>query len=706
MALSHAVLRRLAALAVAVTAAAAPLAAQERGPDLERIAATIDRIETGDSILRRGFEREARGLLTWAAQRDVPIATAHLVARVGFAMGAPFAHPDSAITQREIFWRCGAVRALRAALAADSGDAFAATMLEHLEPYPHIWLEPDRELAHLRALDARRESLPVPLLLALVGMELERGDADRARVVFGRLSPSSIGVARWHHLAAQVGFALDDDKAAAADYYAGAAAITSPRDAAVYRDDLQWIAEPDELENWDTIEPGRHRQWLERFWHRRDLLDGRLPGTRLREHFARWRIALREYRWDREGSHAQGDSPQPARGYEYGSGDDAFPVPDHMALAAANRIFPSSRIIDDRGRLVVRHGPPTHRVQLPGLTGQGQELLAWDVPGAHLVVGFSGPALLPPIAMQPNPRWGLLARNMPVGDLKTGCQLDAKLCSLAGFSGSKVLAERTIERYRAMRDTAESTDGNPERVARDLGAVAQAYGIPGEGVLVVFSAPAAALGTPGDSAILRLRVVIGDSAAGRITTAVETERVWALPTTLDDESRVSGYLLLRNPAGDWRVAVAMSDTLGEAGSGMTADPVPVLAPGDGFALGDPILGRESSGLAWRHLGVRVPLNPTGAWRRDETGTLSLEIHGLTPGRNYRLAVELREAEAREGDAVLSVAGDFSADRAVMMVQREVSFRNLEPGTYRLVVHVTDPVTGQQVRRERLVPIVR
>lgn len=692
-------------LPLAMLLASAPLAAQDYSPDLPRIESLVARVEAGDRSVKPQLEREGRGLFIWAAQRRVTGTTAHLVARVGFAAGAPLALPDSATSQRETFWRGGLVRALYSALAADSGDMAAAAMLERLEPYPHIWMEPAKELMHLRALIARHGELPTALGLAYAGLELERGDPERAQVMLLLLDRGAVGLVRWSHLDAQAHFARGAPYAHSR-YFIGAYLIKDAADAAVYRDDLEWIAEPHELAAWDALVPAdsTHQVWLRKFWTRRDLEDARTPGTRLREHFARWRMALKEYRWDRMASHVFGVGSTPRMENIGFRGDILFPPPGDLGQAEAvyhNRFVSQSRVVDDRGALVMRHGAPFRIVNMPGRAALAQAIFSWETDSGALVVSFSAPK-----GMGTEDRFGMVARNIPVGDLLTSCQLDSELCALAGLirasgiQNAKLQAGRTRDRYQEMRVTAESTDGNPERFAKPLEAYVQSYGIAGGGVLVSFAIRAREL----EGGMARLRIAAGSPADGEIVGTVDTVRHWALPA--DPDALVSGWAMVEAPQGSWRVGVVLSDSARQRGNGSAFDNVPVVASSAcrSLCLSDPILGREASGLRWTRLGRSVPLNPTGAWRRDEEGVLSAEVYGLVPGRHYRLAIELREGRDANAPSRLVITETLGADAAMMLLQRNLSFENLDARTYRLVIRITDPESGASVERERAVPV--
>jgi len=687
----------------------APLAGQfEYVPDPEHLDSLTSRLEGGDATVRSRVEREGRALFIWAAQRRLSGSTAHLVARIGLLFGRPFTSADSTIPPSELFWRGGLVSALHGALAADSTDIWAAATLEEMAPYPHVWLPAEREFRQLRALGRAHDSLPLSLTLAWLGMELERGDPDTAAVALARVPREAIGAVRWQHLAAQVAFARGDSSASRL-YREGARAIRDSRDAAIYRADIAWFAEEEELAEWDALAPdgGAHADWLDRFWTRRDLDDLRLPGTRLRDHFARWRLALRLYRWDVEAKRISGWRYVPTMGLEYNDVTDIkYPRSEFIesAIAYAGRYRPLSILLDDRGSAVMRHGPPDTEVELPGITGMGQTMMRWQQPGGALVMSFSRPGVMVSRGVsQPDALWGMIARNQPVGDLLAGCRVDAELCTLAGiveaggdFNNQSL---RTRHRYDTWRRTAEVTEDNAERFDGALEAYAQAYGVPGGGVLVAYAIRASAL----TGGVAQVRVMVGDPKGGAIVSVLDTARQYRASTNPD--AFIAGWVEVPSPIGDWQVNLVLADSARVRGFGARFDGVPVVAAvGSALRLGDPILGRPASGLRWSRRGQAIPLNPTGAWRRDEEAALSVEVFGLVAGRGYEVAIELLEGGGDDADRRLGLAERITATGAAQLIQRSLSFANLDTGDYRLVVRVTDTATGATVRRERGVAV--
>ncbi len=200
---------------------------------------------------------------------------------------------------------------------------------------------------------------------------------------------------------------------------------------------------------------------------------------------------------------------------------------------------------------------------------------------------------------------------------------------------------------------AEASDGNPETFTRSLDAMVEAYGIPQGGTLVVIAVPVRGL-VPDDAALqatrnfaTRVRVVVGDTTKGRVLSSLDTLRHWRSGESVGKDAYLSAYLVVPAPVGTWSVSVVVGDTMHAAGTGRRFRAVPIVTfDGKSLELSDPILGREGSGLSWRHGTESIPLNPTNAWRTDEPVILSYELDGMTPGHDYQTRYELWKAEWR------------------------------------------------------------
>jgi len=718
-------LGRSAALAALLLAhAGVGVRGQSAGPATDSL---LSRAERGDPAAGRAAEALGWRFVKQVADNGrLDAVTARAMARTALFLEGPVPAPDAAPTARERVWRSAAVNALEMALAQDSGDVWSASQLERIAPYPYIWMGSDKELVALRALLTRHPDLAPAPLLTRIRLELERGSSDSAAAWLARLPADAVSAAARSHLTAEIAFAQRHDSLALRAYYAGATTIRDSADAAWYTRDLLWIAQPNEIDEWRALTPAAREPWLRKFWNRRDIDDGQLPGTRLPEQFRRWRVALRSYRWDNDGSTAKGLIIPRNDGVEYDSGADAasgdikFPRdPNVSELDYLNRMRPLTKVLDDRGGLVLRHGDPAQRVRMPGITALQEETLMWRTPSGPLIVSFSRMAerIPPPLGvLVPSQRYGMVARNYPVGDLTANCEVDPQLCGLAArvatdlFRKPPVLSlqtladgDRVFRDFTRMRTEAEHTDGNAETFDNDLHAIVQAFGVPDGGLLVVFAVPVrylmpdAARRAATTSFAARLRVVAGDSARGEFAAVLDTTRAWSLAAPPAEQSQLTGYALLPAPAGTWSVAVVLSDIARRSGSGERLTRIPVAAfDGRSLALSDPILGSPDGGLALTRNGERIPLNPRNAWRPDELAVISYQLDGLVRGRSYETRIEVWQGNTLK-NAIVSAA---PATAPRMSAQKELALRELAPGDYRIVLRVRDTVTGTEVSRER------
>lgn len=425
-----------------------------------RLSATLRSVSFGDEI----------------GQRDSRLAKA--IARGALALSGPPSDPDAVLHGDEREWRPYAVRALWQATSLDPRDVWSMERLEDLAPYPHIWNSPEAELRTLTTALDQHAALSPRLIRAAVHLELELGHtAAAAALAMEHPDPST---PQREHLLAEIALAKGEDAAGKEAYFRGAMTISTPEEATTYRTDLLWIAERDELREWDALGTGAHEKWLRAFWGKRDLADARLPGTRLPEHFRRWRFAIKSYRWEVDGSTVLGLDIPPASANEKGIDDILFPrrIGPVNEVNLENSLLPRSRVLDDRGRLTMRLGVP-RVVNLPGITAGSEENLYWLTPEGRVVVGFSKPS----VPNDPNrvglDRWGMIARNHPTGDLLTTCAVDAKLCALAGLiavnkgnqnAAVQDFATSTAKRYDGMRQFADKADLNAETFRDSLGA--------------------------------------------------------------------------------------------------------------------------------------------------------------------------------------------------------------------------------------------
>ena len=228
--------------------------------------------------------------------------------------------------------------------------------------------------------------------------------------------------------------------------FAGAAATTDASRRA-YRGELALVATPQELAEWDSVPPRSRPAWLAGFWSRRDVIEGRPDGSRLIEHYRRVEYAMAHFRI------GVPDTDRP-RTLTFLRSDEYVPEQQSLDFAARNanlcpeaarfatdartlgadapdRYFqPVQDLLDDRGAVWIRHGPPTRSRQANG--AEAVEVWRYDRPEGPLVLQFraaafpgtTGVSVLVPSLLTVSP--GL--RNQV-------CSVEPSICSRLGVSG-------------------------------------------------------------------------------------------------------------------------------------------------------------------------------------------------------------------------------------------------------------------------------
>jgi hypothetical protein len=228
-----------------------------------------------------------------------------------------------------------------------------------------------------------------------------------------------------------------------ATFIRGASIATDATDRA-YRDELAWVASPSELAQWDMASVASRPAWVATFWARRDAADGRPDGARLIEHYhrieyamAHFRLALPQVGKQRFLTWAQtSEYAAEARGRDYAlKHPDLCPEAARFANDAktlgADSPFAYYQsvqdLVDDRGVIWIRHGPPTATRQ-----SVGDEIEVWryDLHNGPLVLqfraadfrGISGASVLVPSLL-----------TLPEGERNQVCELDSSLCGQLGL---------------------------------------------------------------------------------------------------------------------------------------------------------------------------------------------------------------------------------------------------------------------------------
>lgn len=480
------------------------------------------------------------------------------------------------------------------------------------------------------------------------------------------------------------------------------------------RRDLRWIAEPDELAEWDAAPADSAGLWVTRFWALRDARDGRRPGERLVEQLRRYQHAQTNYALlSRRRGH-----------------DAAFVYRDT-----------SQSEFDDRGVVYMRHGEPTRRARYaaPGIEGNESWLYQRRPPEEDLVLHFAAindvqdyrlvESLMRVCTVGYNPTdvrpmrgtardtinlsgaFGCVVSRQPFGGIYD------RLSRPGGQTAQAWASERTATRT-ASRE-AVTTDSYALTFANDLApvvsyfAVADAAGQPE--LHLVFALPGSRLNpVPLDGGFaypISLRMTVFDEA-GR-TYTLDTLRTFRSAQRLAAGMYVTEQLSMRVPPGALRYSFVVEELHAGTGSAVTGQPLEVPRLDGDFAASDVVLGRQGSGLVWRRPGGDVPLNPLMRFVRDSSAVIYYELYGLPQESNVATRVRILRRGGRSivrrlfgggGGVDLSYVTVTDAPR-ISRVRQNLELRGLPPGRYELELELTGPAGGEKLVRRTPFEIV-
>lgn len=597
------------------------------------------------------------------------------------------------------------------ARAAVADPAFAAAVLELGEAARQQRIRSRADVA----LEAVRRAAAtgaggVPDVQLLRG-RLERmvGAPDSALAAFGRYLAlgGDSGVGQLER--ARSLFRTGRPEAAARAYYDGAEHASSPAARALYREDVGWVATPEELAEFDASGPEALGAWLGTFWRERDAREVRAPGARLAEHYRRYFYALARFRL----------------------------VSRHRRYDVSNPYRNTQQTFDDRGIIYLRHGEPS-RVAVhndPGIDPnqtwlyvrpEGNLVFHFvardDVQDYKLVesvadvMGLSAAITLQAGGAAPPEAEALFASRV---------QIDPVYQRLA--AGQQVGRERLLaaERSAGERSIARgtATDSYLLRFEESLEAVVREYvvGRPGGGgqVLVVFAIPGDALTPETADGTLTYAVtarIVATTPEQDVAAFLDTTRAYTSSTRLGENEHLADLIPLSLPPGNYVLRVALVGPDGTAGDLARADSVavPDFAAG-GLVVSDLIVGTAGSGLSWVAAGDTVDLSPLGYYPATADLTVYYQVHGLERGAAYRARLEIRKEGGGSvfgfirrlfggGGPRVTLAFEGVASGPLTPVSHRVDASELSPGRYRLRLEIDDVTGGWSVEREMTIEI--
>lgn len=460
-----------------------------------------------------------------------------------------------------------------------------------------------------------------------------------------------------------------------------------------YRADLEVVAPEAVMARFDALRGQARADLLATFWGTRDQLDFRAPGSRLREHYRRLAYARRHYS---------------AGGWSLPS-DPAF--------------LRNEAVLDDRGRLYVRHGEPDARVTLNSVGVEPNESWSYRREGGDLVFHF--------VARQDPDRYRLVESLLDVVDMRgsvaAGSGGWAERAPVAGTSDqlmrsregfATVYAElgpgrsgdgrRAAARERAMVQSSIevglSSDSYEPRFARDLAARLIAVVATGAD-----GAPVAHLqvAVPGfglepwqiDGKLhypMRLRLVALDPD-GVVRAEVDTILAPEVEAPIRPDRYLEQVVSVPVPPDTrlvYRMALFVGQQSGSASPIDTMVTLPTYAPD--LRLGDLVLGAGDQGGK----SGEVALLPMQSLSRSVRLVVRSDLVGVAGDGRWRATFVLRDPDS--GAVVFSTSFDGRVEGGRGVVRRDLSIRRVPPGRYLAELEVTDPAEGVAVRQQRLV----
>ena len=612
-----------------------------------------------------------------------------------------------------------AARAFAKAAEADPSFANATVDLARTAMAQRVGPRLDLALRAVREAAASPAGQSPAIQLARGRVERVAGDADSALAAFERYvtvgGDSAVGLLE----EARTLYFANHAAAASQRYYAGAAASHAPEAAALYREDLAWIATPEELADYDAQDgPDARARWLAEFWERRDVADLHAAGERLAEHFRRYFYAERNFRLASRHRH--------------------YDITEVYRSAQAE--------FDDRGVIYLRHGPPDRRATYiaPDSVEPNETWLYHRPPPAsdlilHFVARRDGQdyKLVESLADALNSGFsGALALQGRHMSLTTAGLFDSRAALNPVYArlgvrststvGGVLVEERSLGQHSITVGTTTDTYRQVFDAPLDVAASSFVVGAGGGGgghaggavVHIVFAIPEHRLDPVPDSGRvaypLAFRLYLVD-AHGRLAASLDTTRLFVSRQPLPSGTYLTGQLAVTVPPGTYSyrlLAKRPDDTAGDAvaGDSVVADTL----TGDRFAVSDLVLGRIGSGLLWSNRGDTVFLNPLGRFPQGGGVELYYEVYGVPAGSAYHTSIRLEGQGKRSALGRMFGGGkrspvllefDAPSDGPETRVHRRIELGDVPRGTYLIGLRVTDPASGVTRTRTSQITVV-
>ncbi|HEY4321605.1 MAG TPA: hypothetical protein VGM77_10585 [Gemmatimonadales bacterium] len=500
------------------------------------------------------------------------------------------------------------------------------------------------------------------------------------------------------------------------------ASDTSSAARTAYREQVSWVASPDELTAWDTVPAPRRSEWLADFWAKRDVASGLPDGARLTAHFARYETALKLYpviipftgvqRNVQNEDNFSGEMADAIRNAMHnGSGAELIRFDGDSrrwgTTAPFRFVRQSQEILDDRGVVYMRHGP-ADQVATGSLGGTAMEVWKYNLPTGPLVLQFQQKDFSGTVSAS------VLMPTLVTGNAETRdqvCYLETSLCSRAfnpltgkGSTVAEVMQgqmtpsriEAAYLKGSAQIHTAITTDNDVHQFAVAMHPKVQVYGLAHAGsaprIVLPFALPGDELDADSGSTAsrviytVRLQAMAEDHATGELLQADTTRRFVASHRLLHGEYLV-GTVDVPATAGSYGASVTISQPTGR-GAVAHLDDVTVPAGAGQLAISSVVVGRVASDVRWNSGSTDVALNPLNTFPVSGGMTVYFQLSGLHVGSDYVTTYRLSDENARPGTPPrITLASTRTTTVAAAEFTRSIDLQNVGPGRYRLEVTV-------------------
>ncbi len=503
------------------------------------------------------------------------------------------------------------------------------------------------------------------------------------------------------------------------DYWA-AVADDDPTMLVMLHRDMSLIATPSELADFDR-QSGRDRvAFLHRFWNRHAAISLRSVGERMQEHYRRIVYADRHFAFS-EVRHMQ--------------------KPDDLHSS-----FPFDSMLDSRGVVYVRMGPPDVRVQ-PRVCGYvANETWGYHRSDDELLLHFASQNSIGDYVLvrsvqdinhasiQPNGRWNPsddkvrtvspdgetagaevfssqanVMKQIKASRTSPSCGEDlfemmrqrqavspiyGKLLSASPIAGATYLQELAVLGKQSIT-TSTTTEAHPLRFPASVTAQVLPLAIGaapgGSGVQVAVAVVQPAPSRAGQRDTIRVRfAAFGDG--GTVVARFDTTLTYSAPFSPaqpDTTYTIFAHLPATLPAGtwSWQAAVQTGDSTGALlASQLITIPV---HDSSALAVSDLAIGVRGWSAPWVVApGDTVWVTPRNGHRASVPVELYYEVYGIPAGQLYQVEVTARRGDKGTGPSITLGFEEHSAGTPTR-VARTLSLNTLTPGDYLLEVRVTD-----------------